>query len=213
MRNAPLEWEPSEYKDCETINYWDKVCLYTYKTINADHRQMKEKCGNDPNKLDFARNVIQRKARDHSRTPVPWNEEANAGFCPPGVKPWMRVMDDYKEINAASQAKTKDPERLTILQFWQRGLADRKKHKDALVYGDFVLLDDQHPTVFAYRRVSKEETFVIILNFHGKHTVFNLAESDQVKMWVAGNYTSGKPAKPLHGMIALRPWEGLIGIS
>lgn len=25
IRNAPLDWDPSEYKDCETINYWEKV--------------------------------------------------------------------------------------------------------------------------------------------------------------------------------------------
>lgn len=25
MRNAPPEWDIEEYKDCESINYWQKV--------------------------------------------------------------------------------------------------------------------------------------------------------------------------------------------
>lgn len=167
----------------------------------------------DENDLDYARNVIQRKARDHSRTPVQWSSEANAGFCSADVKPWMRVMDDYQQVNAAAQAKLNDPNRLSVLQFWKRGLENRKTHKDALVYGDFVLLDGEHPTVFAYKRTSAEETFVVVLNFHGKHAVFELSEADRVQNWVAGNYTSGKPQKPFRGKIALRPWEGLIGIA
>lgn len=172
---------------------------------------MKAICGEDPNKLDFPRNVVQRKARDHSRTPMQWSANDNAGFCAPHVKPWMRVMDDYKEVNAEKQAKANDADHLSTLQFWKRGLENRKKHKDTLVYGDFTLLDDQHPTVFAYKRTTAKEVFVVILNFSGKHAVFHLAEKDQVQSWVAGNYTAGKPAKPLHGMIALRPWEGFIG--
>lgn len=172
---------------------------------------MKALHGEEPGDLDLARNVLQRKARDHSRTPVQWNDGPNAGFCAADVQPWMRVMDDFKQVNAETQAKTKRPDDLTVLQFWKRGLENRKKHKDTLVYGSFELLDDQHSTIFAYRRSSSEEVFVVVLNFHGKHTVWTIPEHCKVDTWVAGNYTAGKPEKPTNGTIALRPWEGLIG--
>ena len=32
QRNMPPSFEPSEYKDIETINYWEKVCHLTEAT-------------------------------------------------------------------------------------------------------------------------------------------------------------------------------------
>lgn len=45
-------------------------------------------------------------ARDNSRTPVQWNASENGGFST--GKPWMRVNDSYKYINAASQVDDTD---------------------------------------------------------------------------------------------------------
>lgn len=167
----------------------------------------------DDERVLFARDVLQRKARDHSRTPMQWSPAPNAGFCSPEIKPWMRVMEDYTTVNTQTQAKQNDPDKLSVLQFWKRGLANRKEHKQTLVYGDFELLDEEHPTIFAYKRISKEEIFVVVLNFHGKHTVWEAPSGCMVDMWVAGNYTAGKPEKPRQGQISLRPWEGIIGTS
>lgn len=172
---------------------------------------MKSLNGEQPRALNLARNVLQRKARDHSRTPVQWSAGPNAGFCPADVKPWMRVGDDYKEVNAETQAKTKREDHLTVLQFWKRGLDNRKKHKDALVYGSFKLLDEEHSTVFAYERRSAEEVFVVVLNFYGKHTVWSIPEDCKIDSWVAGNYTAGTPEQATRGQVVLRPWEGIIG--
>ena len=65
---------------------------------------MKAAYPDNEEKLSFAKRVMQRKARDHARTPVQWTAESpNAGFCAPDTKPWMRVNDDYKTVNAAAQ--------------------------------------------------------------------------------------------------------------
>merc|ERR1712230_281554 len=53
---------------------------------------------NDPEKANQAKDCLQRKARDHSRTPVQWSAGPNAGFCPDGVEPWMIVNKDYKTV-------------------------------------------------------------------------------------------------------------------
>lgn len=198
MRNVPPSWEPEEYKDIETINYWTKM--------NKMHP-------NDPEKLKHARHVMQAKARDHARTPVQWSSEPHGGFCKPDVQPWMRVNDDYKIVNATAQRIFKADDQLSVLQFWKRGLANRKENKEVFVYGDFQLLDESHPKIFAYKRSSDKEAFVVVLNFSKDEVEWEVPSGVEMERWVAGNYTAGKPEKPLEKAIKLRPWEGILGMA
>ena len=76
-----------------------------------------------PDMSDILSN-IQCKARDHARTPMQWNETSpSAGFSS-SSKTWMRVNDDYKSWNVASQAG--DPQ--SVHSFWKRALRIRKIH-------------------------------------------------------------------------------------
>lgn len=45
---------------------------------------------NNHRKLEYARKMIQLKARDHTRTPMQWDATPNAGSCRADVKPWQR---------------------------------------------------------------------------------------------------------------------------
>ena len=45
--------------------------------------------------------LIQRGARDNSRSPMQWSAEENAGFST--TEPWFYVNDNYKEVNVAAQ--------------------------------------------------------------------------------------------------------------
>ncbi|KAF2722715.1 glycoside hydrolase family 13 protein [Polychaeton citri CBS 116435] len=198
MRNIPLSWDISEYKDIETVNYWKK---------------MNDLYPGDKEKLDFAKRLCQKKSRDHARTPVQWTAEPNAGFCPPDVTPWMRVNDDYKTVNAETQRAFKSDDQLSVLQFWKRGLANRKEHKDVFVYGDYKQLAPDHLKVYAYRRWSKHEAFVTILNFSNSDVEYEVPAEAKVQSWAAGTYTAGKPDKATSGKIVLRPWEGILGES
>jgi alpha-glucosidase len=65
---------------------------------------------------------IQRKARDHGRSPMQWDASRHGGFSQ--AEPWMRVNDDYREWNVATQ---KDDEG-SILSFWKAMLIFRKKY-------------------------------------------------------------------------------------
>jgi len=68
---------------------------------------------------------LQRKARDHARNPMQWDDSPNAGFSLRGdAKPWMRVHDDHREWNVAKQIG--DPD--SVLSFWKRMLGFRKGH-------------------------------------------------------------------------------------
>ena len=46
-------------------------------------------------------NSIYAKGRDNARTPMQWDDSENAGFT--DGTPWIKVNDNYKEINAKSQ--------------------------------------------------------------------------------------------------------------
>ncbi len=77
-------------------------------------------------------------------------------------------MDDYETINVEAQMKVDNPEDLSVWQFWQRGLHDRKEHADIFIYGDLQELDPQHSTVYAYARTSqKGERWLVVLEFSG----------------------------------------------
>lgn len=197
IRNAPTSWPIEEFKDIETVNYWKK-CKDLYR--------------DDPDQLAHGRKVIDMKARDHARTPMQWDAGENAGFCDPGVEPWMRVMDDYQTINVEAQVKANDPEDLSVWQFWQRGLHDRKEHADVFVYGDFQELDAQHPKVYAYLRKSRKgERWLVTLNFSGDEVEWTMPSEIEIDFWPCSNYVKGHVEKPKKFSIPLRPWEGILG--
>ena len=192
-RNLGLDVPVEEYKDIETINYWKKV--------QAEH-------AGDEKALQYAKQVIQRKARDHARTPVQWTNGPTAGFCPLDVKPWMHVNEDKATCNEAEQATSSS----SVKAFWHRALQMRKQHKAVLVYGSFECLDEKHEDVFAYQRTSEAgEEFVVLLNFSGKDVEWSLPDGLKVEAWSLGNYEQGLSEKKTADRIHLRAWEGVSG--
>lgn len=205
MRNLDPDVPPDEYKDIESVNFWKKSQLYY------------------PERLDEARLTLQRKARDHARTPIPWTpEEPNAGFCDGGVKPWMLLSPDFAKYNAQSMRGFAEAGELSVWQFWQRALKDRKKHASTFVYGRFEGLagsseaekSEGEDTVFAYKKTSADgtEAFVVVLNFSGEEVSWTVPQDVGVERWVAGNYDAWGPDKPVLGELRLRAWEGLLGV-
>ncbi|KAI5120424.1 hypothetical protein M0805_006924 [Coniferiporia weirii] len=156
MVNAPRSWTIEEYKDVATQNYYKRI---------FEGRKRDQKCEN-PDMSDVL-DGIQKKARDHSRTPVQWDASKNAGFS--DVLPWMRVNDDYPKWNVAAQ---KD-DRSSVLSFYKKLLGIRKAH-DIFVYGDFMLIDGENEEVFAFRRALDDRTAFVFLNFTDKNVEFKL---------------------------------------
>lgn len=126
----------------------------------------------------------------------------------------MRVNSNHTYINAAAQLSPPDPSsgEMSVFRFWQRGLADRKKHKEAFVYGDFEVLDEEGEDVFAYLRSGGGERFLVVLNFSGEARRWEMPGGVEVEEWVCGNYTAGKPERATGGVIEVKAWEGLLGI-
>lgn len=151
MTNIPRSWSIDEYLDVEASNY--------YKAYQEEH-----KC--TPGDLEKLMDVINLLARDNARTPVQWDGTKNGGFT--SGKPWMRVDDNYKEINVSSQLE--DPQ--SILSFWKQMLKVRKTYKDLFIYGSFEVLDTENKKTFTYLKQGQNQTAYIVLNFTSEEVSF-----------------------------------------
>ncbi|TKA28125.1 hypothetical protein B0A50_04096 [Salinomyces thailandicus] len=144
MVNAPLSWPIEEYKDLDAANYYEQVSRKT----NGDAKALAE-----------AKAVIQFIARDNARTPMQWNANSNAGFST--AKPWMRVHDNFRELNAELQ----EQDGASVLSFWQRMLRLRKSYANLFVHADFELLGEPSTKIFMYSKSWESEKALVVLNF------------------------------------------------
>jgi alpha-glucosidase len=118
---------------------------------------------NDPVRKEDVKDPIgrvgwpQEKGRDGERSPMQWDDSANAGFT--RGMPWLPVPPSYKTVNVASELK--DPS--SILQVYRSLLTLRHKNQ-ALMEGDYVALNENDPNVLSYLRRYKNEAVLVVLN-------------------------------------------------
>ncbi|KAL2865901.1 alpha-glucosidase [Aspergillus lucknowensis] len=157
--NAPKDLYPLE-------NYLDIGSIGHIKSI-------KEKYGADnKEELEKAFESLAYFARDHGRLPISWTGGKYGGFSEAAEKagrelkrPWMEPHPLAGEINVASQLD--DPD--SVLAYWRRMLAFRRKYKDLLVYSDFrdIRPDDENLFVFV-KEASDTLKALVVLNFTTK---------------------------------------------
>jgi alpha-glucosidase len=118
---------------------------------------------NDPKSKDEVQDPIGKlgwpleKGRDGERTPMQWNDSANAGFSK--AKPWLPVPASAKTHNVTGEMN--DPN--SVLSFYRQVLALRHK-EPALLEGSYVALNENDPNVFTYVRRYKDEAILVVLN-------------------------------------------------
>ena len=86
-----------------------------------------------------------------------WDDSANAGFT--RGTPWLPVPSSYKTVNVASELK--DPS--SVLQVYRRLLALRHENR-ALLYGDYVAVNENDANVLSYLRRYNNEAVLVVLN-------------------------------------------------
>lgn len=118
--------------------------------------------------------IFRQRARDNGRSPMQWDNGNNAGFSE-GI-PWMPVNSNYEEINVKQQ----ESEEHSILNFYRRLLTVRKRY-DAVYEGTIEFLELENPSLFAYKRVGKEETLLSVGNFSEQDLVFELPEELDIR--------------------------------
>jgi alpha-glucosidase len=92
-----------------------------------------------------------------------WDASPNAGFCPPGVEPWLPLSPDFAEVNVAGQAE--DPDSLLTLT---RDLLRLRREHPALHHGDFERFGPTPDGVFAFRRIGRDGQVSVVLNLTGE---------------------------------------------
>lgn len=108
-----------------------KYDIDDYRDVEI-HNMYRERIEAGYSKDDIMRSIYA-KGRDNARTPMQWDDTENAGFT--DGTPWIRVNDNYKEINAKAQIN--DPD--SIFSCYKKLIQLRKEYS-VLVDGDFDLL-------------------------------------------------------------------------
>ncbi|MPM88117.1 Oligo-1,6-glucosidase [bioreactor metagenome] len=104
--------------------------------------------------------VAAQQGRDKCRTPMQWAGDANGGFTPVGVTPWLPVAPNAGQgINVAEEQQNDE----SMLAFYKRLIAFRKAHME-LQTGEFVLDENTPASLVKYERISGAEKITVILN-------------------------------------------------
>ena len=141
------------------------------------------------------RDVVRYRARDNARTPMQWDDSANAGFT--DGEPWLPVNPDHAEVNA--EAARGDPD--SVYHHYRR-LVDLRDDHPALVDGEYVPLTPDHPTVWAYDRAGAGERFRVVLNWTdvptdppvdvtGENLIENYESTDRLRPYEARIHRHG----------------------
>jgi alpha-glucosidase len=135
--------------------------------------------------------------RDPERTPMQWNNSANAGFSE--SEPWLPIAADYAHRNVAA---LKTDER-SILNFYRKLIALRRS-ENALAAGTYRQFASAS-AVFAYIRSDEKKRFLIALNFGDNEEVL-----ENVNGIIAISTLLDRESEQIAGKLKLRPNEGIV---
>ncbi|WP_273128352.1 alpha,alpha-phosphotrehalase [Bacillus weihaiensis] len=174
-----------DYRDVESLNM--------YKELKASGKEESEIIA-----------ILQEKSRDNSRTPVQWDGSQHAGFTT--GTPWIPVAENYRVINAAQALEDEN----SVYYHYQK-LIDLRKRVELVTYGDYQLLLEEDPTIFAYLRNGHQEKLLVVNNFYDKEALFTLPGELKGDEWKATILLSNYPdSVQTIQSIALRPYESIV---
>ncbi|RGY98764.1 alpha,alpha-phosphotrehalase [Clostridium sp. AM58-1XD] len=179
MTNAGFT-EIGQYRDVESVNYF---------TI------LKEK-GIDKEEIYH---ILRERSRDNSRTPMQWDESKNAGFS--DYTPWISVNKNFSEINVRNCLQ----DRGSVWYYYKR-LVELRKQYDVIAYGGYTPLQEDHDSVFAFKRTYRGQTLLVFSNFYGTEAEMTIEESGLEEYnCLLTNYQERK----LANKFSLQPYESV----
>ena len=148
--------------------------IYQGEEIGMEQSDLPAKTALDPlaRQYDWIPQFILDRApetinRDGCRTPMQWDNSANAGFSPEGSVPWLPVNPNFNAVNVEKEKL--DPG--SIWRTYQNLLSFRKEHP-ALAFGDIQIIPTPGRShLLAYSRIYKEEKITVVLNFSRKEAM------------------------------------------
>ncbi|WP_110113473.1 alpha,alpha-phosphotrehalase [Bacillus sp. CGMCC 1.16541] len=174
-----------EYRDVESLNIYD----------------IKRKEGmSDRDIIE----ILKSKSRDNSRTPVQWDDSDNAGFTK--GTPWIYPAANYKQINVENALNDQN----SVFYHYQQLIKLRKEY-DIITDGDYELLLADDEEIFAYVRNGVGEKLLVVNNFYGKETTFELPANVEIEGYNSNILLSNYDDSPADvKKITLRPYESIV---
>ncbi|MBC7960534.1 MAG: alpha,alpha-phosphotrehalase [Vallitaleaceae bacterium] len=171
------------YKDIETLNFYQEKIEQGFT-----HEEMME--------------AIWENSRDNARTPMQWDASEQGGFT--SGKPWIQVNPNYKNIHVKNALE----DRNSIFYHYQK-LIQLRKSMPIITYGDFELLLEDHPQIFAYLRTNQVERLLVISNFSNEKALFELDAKVEVagfKVLLSNYYRDYEKFE----VMTLEPYESIV---
>ncbi len=145
--------------------------------------------------------AIGYKGRDNARTPMQWDDSANAGFSGADATPWIIVNPNYTKINAKDQVSRED----SVFKYYQK-LIKLRHESDLIVYGTYDLILDDDKDIYAYIRTLGDEKLIVYCNFSENTREVELPEEFTDGKILISNYNDAKVSEK----ITLRPYEAIV---
>ena len=199
MRGTPYIYQGEEIGMTDP----DFKSIDDYKDIES-HNAYKKLLESGKNEAE-AFNIINKKSRDNSRTPMQWDDTENAGFT--SGKPWIAVNDNYKTINTKKAMADR-----SSVYFYYRKLIELRKDENIISDGLYFPILEDDDKIFAYIREYEGEVLINMNNFSSDYVEVNLENilEDYDKFtYLLGNLGERKIEK----IIKLAPYESLAFIK
>lgn len=123
--------------------------------------------------------IITKKSRDNSRTPMQWTSGANAGFT--SGKPWLRPTS-HDEINVEAEEREGQ-----ILPFYRR-LVQLRHDMPLIAEGNYEPFAREHESVYAFVREHEGQRLLVLNNFYGTETSLKIPVAFATGSVLLSNY-------------------------
>ena len=187
MANAPFA-EIADYRDIQALRFYAEAA----ERGDVD--------------LPALLAAMVRMSRDQGRTPVQWDDSANAGFTT--GTPWIGVNPDYVDVNAAAQVGAEG----SVFEHYRSLIALR--HADPVVTdGAFALLLPEHPAIWAFLRTGQDSELLVAANFSAEPVTVALPVDvgwAGAEVALASDPTRAAGPTLTPSELTLAPWESAI---
>jgi oligo-1,6-glucosidase len=180
MTNVPFD-SIEAFRDIESLNHYAEAVAE----------------GADP---DAVLASMRPMSRDNARTPMQWDGSRHAGFTT--AEPWIPVNPNHTEINAA--AAIADPD--SVFHHYRR-LIELRHAEPAVAHGDFTMLLEDDPRVYAYTRRLGDTQLLVLVNVSGDPS--DAGGIPDAEAWRGAELLLTN-AEPEPDGLELGPWEARV---
>ena len=159
-----------------------------------------KKAASDGEDLEHYLKKLNLLSRDNGRTPMQWDASKNAGFS--NETPWLPVHKNHTTVNVLNQENDQN----SVLNHFRKMVALRKDNL-LLVYGNYEIIQEEHPTIYAYTRTLEDQKMLILLNFSESESSIELSNYDLTTKVLINNYSEFSIDK---NTITLKPYQAVV---